>query len=100
MAAPIQTGYRAACDKIEALLTGDGGKFALPNPLGQPLGESGGFFLAMHGDEFVEGGAKRGFGEEIDIDAVEYGLGEGFADIGERRAAGVGRRQFVEGARM
>jgi len=100
MVAPVLKGYRAACGEIEALLPGGGGKFALPNPLGEPLGESAGLFFAMHRDKLAERGAKRRLGEEIDIDAVEHGLGEGFADIGERRAAGVGRRQFVEGARM
>lgn len=100
MAAPILKGYRAACGEIEALLPGGGGKFALPHPLDQPLGESGGLFFAMDGDKLAERGAKRGLGEKIDIDAIEHGLGEGFADIGERRAAGVGRRQLVEGARM
>ena len=91
--------YGAAGSEIEALLLGGGGKFALPQPLGQTLGESGGLLLAMHGDELAESRTQGGLSEQIDVDAVKQRLGESFADIGERGATGVGHRQLVEGAR-
>ena len=68
----------------------------MPDAVGQALGESGRLFFAMHRDQFTKRGAKRGLGEEVDVDAVEQSLGEGLADIGKGGAARVGGRELVE----
>ena len=69
----------------------------MAHPDGELIGECGGFFLAVPGDELAKSGAQRRFSEMIDVDAVKQRFGEGFADITERRATGVCSRKFSEG---
>ena len=92
------THYRPGKWRTEALLLGQiGGEFALPDPLGQKLGETGGMRLAIGGDELAKGGADRRVREGFHVDPIEHRLGEGLADIAERGPARVGGREFAQG---
>jgi hypothetical protein len=73
------------------------GKLSVPDALGQQFRHARRLLLAIGDDQFPKRRAKRRIGERIDVDAVQQGFGEGFADIIERSPPGVGGRKFAEG---
>src|ERR1700732_2772591 len=74
MPRPHKARPRAGCKPVALLSCQERGKLTLANAQGEPLGETGGGFFPIGGDEFGKGSKQAWLRKAIAVDALDPGL--------------------------